>query len=78
MLSDNELFLHISEARALIESKISATVWRTAVRIQELIRMEFPLSKYNEAISDEVTFSLVLSALHSDEELDAQLFPELA
>ncbi len=69
MLSDNELLLHISEARELIESQISNTIWRTAIRIHELIRMRFPYAKNNEGIKDEVKFAQILAGLSSEEEV---------
>lgn len=77
MLSDNDLFLHLCEARSLIESQTSTTVWRTSLRIHELIRMKFPHARGNEAIRDEVKFAQILASLCDEEELIWQKLPHL-
>ncbi|GAB0174134.1 MAG: hypothetical protein HHAS10_00130 [Candidatus Altimarinota bacterium] len=77
MLSDNDLFLHLCEARSLIESQTSTTVWRTSLRIHELIRMKFPHARSNEGIRDEVKFAQILASLCDEEELVGQKLPHL-
>lgn len=69
MLSDNELLSHVTIAREVIETHTSATVWRTAIRIHELIRVHFPFWKYNEALVDEVKFSSLLSSFCYEDEM---------
>lgn len=72
MLSDKELITHFTVAREYLETHTSETVWRTALRIHELIRMHCPFWKQNEALADEVKFSTLLYALCYEEELQAE------
>ncbi|MBP9812458.1 hypothetical protein KBC86_03685 [Candidatus Gracilibacteria bacterium] len=78
MLSDQELVSHFIIAREYLETHTSETVWRTALRIHELIRMHCPFWRQNEALADEVKFSTLLYSLYSEGEMSVHELDELA